>query len=225
MITKTITILIVVGLVYLGLVQVIKFIRRQYLHIITFYNEMKVFFRSRKDGSRIIEIKIREPTMVRTVSESAPAAVIIPVAESVKQEAIAVVTTETVKEPTAKNAEEIVPDDMKEKNASQENERPEETLFILLYIEGKEYNSSDDVSAEELMVMNHTLFSNTATPQDEIATTKTICKIYNTTLFAEYNTVAGKEIKELFDKMTAKASKIEKSAGYDYSRHIKKEEQ
>lgn len=76
MITKIITVLIVTGLVYLGLVQVFLFIRKRYYRLIAFCKDMKVFLKSRKEGSRIIEIKIREPTKVVTEPQPVPISVI-----------------------------------------------------------------------------------------------------------------------------------------------------
>lgn len=56
---------------------------KYYLRIVAFYKDMKTFFRSRKEGNRIIEIKIREPTKSATKPEAIP--VITPVSEPVKQ--------------------------------------------------------------------------------------------------------------------------------------------
>lgn len=209
MILQTITVLIIIGVFYLGLVQVFRFIHMQYFRLVAFYKDLNVFLRSRKDGNHVMAINIREMTEMASDNDSIN---VIPVVEPPKGELISVASGTS--ENTASNG-------MLKNEVSKENEIPEETLFISLNIAGKEYNGSDDVSASELMVMNRTLFSNTATPQDEISTVKTLYKLRNTTLFAELNAAAGKEIKELFDEMTAKATKIKKTTGYDYSQHLK----
>lgn len=211
MILQTITVLIIVGVFYLGLIQVFRFIRMWYFRLVAFYKDLKVFLRSRKDGNRVMAINIRE------VAGSVSGNELVhpntkPVAEPLKEELVSAASG--IADNTASN-------DTSKNDVSQGNEIPEETLFISLNMAGKEYNGSDDVSADELMVMNRTLFGGTATPQDEITTVKTLYKLRNTVLFDELNAAAGKEIKGLFDELTAKASKIKKSTGYDYSRHLK----
>lgn len=215
---QIITILVLVGMAYVGSVHIVLFISKYYLRIVAFYKDMKTFFRSRKEGNRIIEIKIREPTKSATKLEAIP--VITPVSEPVKQEAITTFTTDMGKEQGAETVADTTLDKISKEETS-DNEVQGETLFISLNIEGKEYNSSDEVSAEELEVMGRTLSNTAASIADEIATAKTLYKLKDTPFMDEINAVVGKRIKGLFDNIVEQAPKIAKSGDYDYSRYIK----
>ena len=187
--------LILVGLAYIGAVQVYRHIRKRYLELTVLWAEMKSFLRSRQKESRIITIKVH--------NQSPPA----PTKSSEEQR-------EVMDEVVAEPEDEQIPTDA--------DYIPQEQLFISVEVDGEEYSLCENVTADELEQMGRTLSVKTAPIDQEIAAATTICKLSNSPLIdALKNSEMSERLNGLFANVIINSPKIEKE-GFDYSRFITK---
>lgn len=177
--TQVIVILLTVGVLYIGFVQVFLFMRKHYLGFRALCKELRLFLKSRREGNRIIEVKIRGQSPPKGNPET-------------KQERVVEVPMPII-DSTSK-------------------EQPiEEPLYISLHINDVAYNSSETISADELVTMSRTLSGREATMADKIATVRTLCKLKDTPFMDEIDAAAGKRIREVFRQVREYAEQLEKT--------------
>lgn len=191
--------LILVGLAYIGAVQVYRHVRKRYLELRTLWAEMKSFLRSRQKESRVITIKVHnQPPTAQ------------PPAPPIRQESQKKIVDEIVVEPE----DEQTPTDT--------DYIPEEQLFISVEVNGEEYTLCENVTADELEQMGRTLSAKTAPIEEEIVAANTICKLSNSPLIdALKNSEMSERLNGLFANVIINSPKIEKK-GFDYSGFITK---
>lgn len=130
---QIITLLLLVGLAYLGFVQVVVFVRKQYLKIRTFYNDLKEITQKRNSKNEVFELKIRKrvgdapttppPAQAQTVTTPLPQPTEIPPAEEPQND-------------------ELPPPDMSEE------EYEEQTILIVVDEQSREYITGNGVDSE-----------------------------------------------------------------------------
>lgn len=186
--------LLLVGLAYIGAVQVYRYIRKQYQEWVTLWVELKDLLRSRRKESRTITIKVhnRPPTP--------------PPAPPKQQEAIEEIVVKSKSEETHEDAEYV----------------PQEPLFISVEVDGEQYTMCENITADELEQMSRTLSVKSAPMEEEITTARTLCKLNNSPLLDALGSSKLKErLNGLLANAIINDPKIVKE-GFDYSGFITK---
>lgn len=189
--------LILVGLAYIGAVQVYRHVRKRYLELTILWAEMKSFLRSRQKENRVITIKVHNQP------PSPPPA--SPKRAEVQREVIDDVVVEPEDEEIPTDADYI----------------PQEQLFISVEVDGEEYTLCENVTADELEQMSRTLSVKTAPINEEIVAANTICKLRDSPMLKDLIGITGNRVEELMKNVITSDSKIVKE-GFDYSNYITK---
>jgi hypothetical protein len=205
MMIRTITLIILIGLAFIGSIQVLNFLQRRYLRLVAFYENLKKVFRIVNSGQQIIEVKIREPTKQEAAPNGAP-------------QQMAVREVAEVPGAIREMDAEDVPESME---VSTPEEMTEETLFISLDMEGREYSSSEELTPDELVLMGNTLSNRNASMEDKIAASQTLCKIRHTEILTALGAVAAQQIKALVADVMPPTKIVPKEGDFDYSQYIK----
>lgn len=186
--------LILLGLAYVGAVQVCRYLNERYTKLMVLWGKLKKVIAEPSE-----EEPTRSPVITIKVHHSPP-----PVKPDVlPAEIMEPVKTEVSYEPLE---EEPIPQ--------------EAPTYITLEMDGEEYNLNESITVEELVQMGQTLSVQTAPIKDEVAAARTICKLRDSPLI---DALMSGQHKDRFNGLLVNAiandPKIIKE-GYDYSQFI-----
>lgn len=191
---QVIFILLLVGLAYLGSVQVARFLYGRYRSAVRLYRDLQLFFRERGKGKVVVTIRI--PKRELTQEENVLLAE-LPIEEEQQQEQ----SFETeVPEATAPT---ILEED-----------------YVLVEVQGESHSLSESITAEELQQMGSVLSCKNAPIEEAAKAAETIYKIHDSPMFQAIKKAAGERVRELLERVAEEAPKEVQSGNFDYKRFI-----
>lgn len=194
---QVVFILLLVGLAYLGSVQVARFLYGRYRSIVRLYRDLQLFFKERGKGKVVVTIRI--PKKESSQEENILLAE-LPIEEEQKQEQ----SPETgVLEETSSNI-------------SEEDEK-----YVLVEVQGESHSLSESITAEELQQMGSVLSCKNAPIEEAAKVAETIYKIHDSPMFQAIKKAAGERVRELLERVAEEAPKEVQSGNFDYKRFIK----
>lgn len=192
---QVIFILLLVGLAYLGSVQVARFLYGRYRSAVRLYRDLQLFFRERGKGKVVVTIRI--PKRELTQEENVLLAE-LPIEEEQQQEQ----SFETeVPEATAPTI-------------------PEEEESVLVEVQGESHSLSESITVEELQQMGNVLSCKNAPIEEAAKAAETIYKIHDSPMFQAIKKAAGERVRELLERVAEEAPKEVQSGNFDYKRFI-----
>jgi len=194
---QVIFILLLVGLAYLGSVQVARFLYGHYRSTVRLYRDLQLFFRERGKGKVVVTIRI--PKRELSQEENILLAE-LPIEEEQQQEQ----SFET------EMLEETVPSILEEEEVS-----------VLVEVQGESHSLSESITVEELQQMGNVLSCKNAPIEEAAKAAETICKIQDSPMFQAIKKAAGERVRELLDRVAEEAPKEILSGNFDYKRFIK----
>lgn len=222
---QIITLLVLVGLAYLGFVQVALFIHRQYKRARTFLREVKqtAAMKTINEGG-LFEVRVRPQSTAAPQSQSLapPTPTVAPTPVLVEVETKP--RTETPVPQQEATQQDIPQTEVKTERPPEApmNEQEYENEFIGLTVEksNSEYITVNEVGLDEFAVLSSTLSSKAASLNDITKSVRTLIKLRDTPLGDELNRTVGGRIKELMETVSAVGNKIDKGDDFDYSKFI-----
>lgn len=193
---QVIVILLLVGLAYLGSVQVARFLYGRYRSAVRLYRELQLFFRERGKGKFVVTIRI-------------------PKKESSQEENILLAEL-----PIEEEQQEQMP----ETGISEESSPfipEEEEDYVLEEVQGESHSLSESITAEELQQMGNVLSCKNAPIEEAAKAAETIYKIHDSPMFQAIKKAAGERVRELLERVAEEAPKEVQSGNFDYKRFIK----
>ena len=186
-----------------------------------FNNELNVFIQSRKQGKRVIEIKVAKSALIpKTEIEPVP---IEPAREVEQIQQPKPLREDPPKEKPPKVTEPQpqapAPAPKVGKEVNSEGDEEMESLFVALEFEGEDYTSSHTVSADDLGHLAQVLGSDNTTVRDEARAVNTMLRLKDSPMMEQISNVTEKRVKRLVTSAVNNAPKIKKE-GYDYSQYI-----
>ena len=192
---QVIFILLLVGLAYLGSVQVARFLYGRYRSTVRLYRDLQLFFRERGKGKVVIRIPKRELSQEENILLAE-----LPIEEEQQQEQ----SFET------EMLEETVPSILEEEEVS-----------VLVEVQGESHSLSESITVEELQQMGNVLSCKNAPIEEAAKAAETICKIQDSPMFQAIKKAAGERVRKLLDRVAEEAPKEILSGNFDYKRFIK----
>ena len=193
---QVIVILLLVGLAYLGSVQVARFLYGRYRSAVRLYRELQLFFRERGKGKFVVTIRI-------------------PKKESSQEENILLAEL-----PIEEEQQEQMP----ETGISAESSPfipEEEEDYVLEEVQGESHSLSESITVEELQQMGSVLSCKNAPIEEAAKAAETIYKIHDSPMFQAIKKAAGERVRELLERVAEEAPKEVQSGNFDYKRFIK----
>lgn len=193
---QVIVILLLVGLAYLGSVQVARFLYGRYRSAVRLYRELQLFFRERGKGKFVVTIRI-------------------PQKESSQEENILLAEL-----PIEEEQQEQMP----ETGISEESSPfipEEEEDYVLEEVQGESHSLSESITVEELQQMGSVLSCKNAPIEEAAKAAETIYKIHDSPMFQAIKKAAGERVRELLERVAEEAPKEVQSGNFDYKRFIK----
>ena len=193
---QVIVILLLVGLAYLGSVQVARFLYGRYRSAVRLYRDLRLFFRERGKGKFVVTIRI-------------------PKKESSQEENILLAEL-----PIEEEQQEQMP----ETGISEESSPfipEEEEDYVLEEVQGESHSLSESITVEELQQMGNVLSCKNAPIEEAAKAAETIYKIHDSPMFQAIKKAAGERIRELLERVAEEAPKEVQSGNFDYKRFIK----
>ncbi|KGN83318.1 hypothetical protein HQ35_00690 [Porphyromonas cangingivalis] len=189
-------ILLLVGLAYLGSVQVARFLYGRYRSAIKLYRDLQLFFKERGKGKVVVTIRI--PQKESSQEENVLLAE-LPIDEELQEQM-----------PETGMSEETSPDIPEE-----------EEDYVLVKIQGESHSLSESITAEELQQMGSVLSCKNAPIEEAAKAAETIYKIHDSPMFQAIKKAAGERVRELLERVAEEAPKEIISGSFDYKRFIK----
>ena len=193
---QVIVILLLVGLAYLGSVQVACFLYGRYRSAVRLYHDLQLFFRERGKGKFVVTIRI-------------------PQKESSQEENILLAEL-----PIEEEQQEQMP----ETGISEESSPfipEEEEDYVLEEVQGESHSLSESITVEELQQMGNVLSCKNAPIEEAAKAAETIYKIHDSPMFQAIKKAAGERVRELLERVAEEAPKEVQSGNFDYKRFIK----
>ena len=193
---QVIVILLLVGLAYLGSVQVARFLYGRYRSAVRPYRDLRLFFRERGKGKFVVTIRI-------------------PKKESSQEENILLAEL-----PIEEEQQEQMP----ETGISEESSPfipEEEEDYVLEEVQGESHSLSESITVEELQQMGNVLSCKNAPIEEAAKAAETIYKIHDSPMFQAIKKAAGERVRELLERVAEEAPKEVQSGNFDYKRFIK----
>ena len=194
---QVIFILLLVGLAYLGSVQVARFLYGRYRSAVRLYRDLQLFFRERGKGKFVVTIRIPRRELFQ---EENVLLAELPIEEEQHEE----------QAPETGMSEEI----------SQVGIEEEED-YVLVEVQGESYSLSESITAEELQQMGSVLSCKNAPIEEAAKAAETIYKIHDSPMFQAIKKAAGERVRELLERVAEEAPKEVQSGNFDYKRFIK----
>lgn len=193
---QTFFILLLVGLAYLGSVQVARFLYGRYRSIVRLYRDLQLFFKERGKGKVVVTIRIpqKEPSQEENILLAE-----LPIEEEQQEQ-------------------------MPETGMSEETSTSipeEEEDYVLVEVQGESYSLSESITVEELQQMGNVLSCKNAPIEEAAKAAETIYKIHDSPMFQAIKKAAGERVRELLDRVAEEAPKEVQSGNFDYKRFIK----
>ena len=193
---QVIVILLLVGLAYLGSVQVARFLYGRYRSAVRLYRELQLFFRERGKGKFVVTIRI-------------------PKKESSQEENILLAEL-----PIEEEQQEQMP----ETGISEESSPfipEEEEDYVLEEVQGESHSLSESITVEDLQQMGSVLSCKNAPIEEAAKAAETIYKIHDSPMFQAIKKAAGERVRELLERVAEEVPKEVQSGNFDYKRFIK----
>jgi len=193
---QVIVILLLVGLAYLGSVQVARFLYGRYRSAVRIYRDLQLFFRERGKGKVVVTIRIpkKEPSQEENILLAE-----LPIEEEQQEQ-----TPETgMSEETSTSIPE------------------EEEDYVLVEVQGESHSLSESITVEELQQMGNVLSCKNAPIEEAAKAAETIYKIHDSPMFQAIKKAAGERVRELLERVAEEAPKEVQSGNFDYKRFIK----
>ena len=194
---QVIFILLLVGLAYLGSVQVARFLYGRYRSVVRLYRDLQLFFRERGKGKVVVTIHI--PKREQSQEEKILLAE-LPIEEEQQQE---------------QNPETEVPE------GTSPNIPEEDEEYVLVEVQGESHSFSESITAEELQQMGNVLSCKNAPIEEAAKAAETIYKIHDSPMFQAIKKATGERVRELLERVAEEAPKEVQSGSFDYKRFIK----
>lgn len=193
---QVVFILLLVGLAYLGSVQVARFLYGRYRSIVRLYRDLQLFFKERGKGKVVVTIRIpqKEPSQEENILLAE-----LPIEEEQQEQ-------------------------MPETGMSEETSTSipeEEENYVLVEVQGESYSLSESITVEELQQMGNVLSCKNAPIEEAAKAAETIYKIHDSPMFQAIKKAAGERVRELLDRVAEEAPKEVQSGNFDYKRFIK----
>lgn len=193
---QVIVILLLVGLAYLGSVQVTRFLYGRYRSAIKLYRDLQLFFKERGKGKFVVTIRI--PKKGSSQEENILLAE-LPIEEEQQEQ-----TPETgMSEETSP----FIPE--------------EEEDYVLVEVQGESHSLSESITVEELQQMGSVLSCKNAPIEEAAKAAETIYKIHDSPMFQAIKKAAGERVRELLERVAEEVPKEVHSGNFDYKRFIK----
>ncbi|KGN82610.1 hypothetical protein [Porphyromonas sp. COT-290 OH860] len=193
---QVVFILLLVGLAYLGSVQVAHFLYGRYRSAIKLYRDLQLFFKERGKGKVVVTIRI--PQKESSQEENVLLAE-LPIDEELQEQT-----------PETEMSEETSPDIPEE-----------EEDYVLVEVQGESHSLSESITAEELQQMGSVLSCKNAPIEEAAKAAETIYKIHDSPMFQAIKKAAGERVRELLERVAEEAPKEVQSGNFDYKRFIK----
>ena len=193
---QVIVILLLVGLAYLGSVQVARFLYGCYRSAVRLYRELRLFFRERGKGKFVVTVRI--PKKGSSQEENILLAE-LPIDEELQEQ-----TPET---------------GMLEETSPDISEGEED--YVLMEVQGESHSLSESITVEELQQMGNVLSCKNAPIEEAAKAAETIYKIHDSPMFQAIKKAAGERVRELLERVAEEAPKEVHSGSFDYKRFIK----
>ena len=193
---QVIVILLLVGLAYLGSVQVARFLYGRYRSTVRLYRDLQLFFRERGKGKVVVTIRIpqKEPSQEENILLAE-----LPIEEEQQEQ-----MPETgISEETSTSIPE------------------EEEDYVLVEVQGESHSLSESITAEELHQMGNVLSCKNAPIEEAAKAAETIYKIHDSPMFQAIKKAAGERVRELLERVAEEVPKEVQSGNFDYKRFIK----
>lgn len=193
---QVVFILLLVGLAYLGSVQVARFLYGRYRSIVRLYRDLQLFFKERGKGKVVVTIRIpqKEPSQEENILLAE-----LPIEEEQQEQ-------------------------MPETGMSEETSTSipeEEEDYVLVEVQGESYSLSESITVEELQQMGNVLSCKNAPIEEAAKAAETIYKIHDSPMFQAIKKAAGERVRELLDRVAEEAPKEVQSGNFDYKLFIK----
>ena len=193
---QVIVILLLVGLAYLGSVQVACFLYGRYRSAVRLYRDLQLFFKERGKGKFVVTIRI-------------------PKKGSSQEENILLAEL-----PIEEEQQEQMPETgMSEETSTSIPEEEED--YVLVEVQGESRSLSESITAEELQQMGNVLSCKNAPIEEAAKAAETIYKIHDSPMFQAIKKAAGERVRELLERVAEEAPKEIQSGNFDYKRFIK----
>lgn len=192
---QVIFILLLVGLAYLGSVQVARFLYGRYRSAVRLYRDLQLFFRERGKGKVVITIRIPKREQPR---EENVLLAELPIEEAQQQKQSPETEVSEATSPTI----------------------PEEEESVLVEVQGESHSLSESITAEELQQMGSVLSCKNAPIEEAAKAAETIYKIHDSPMFQAIKKAAGERVRELLERVAEEAPKEVQSGNFDYKRFI-----
>ena len=193
---QVIFVLLLVGLAYLGSVQVARFLYGRYRSAVRLYRELRLFFRERGKGKFVVTIRIPQKELSQ---EENVLLAELPIDEELQEQT-----------PETEMSEETSPD------ISEEEEG-----YVLVEVQGESYSLSESITAKELQQMGSVLSCKNAPIEEAAKAAETIYKIHDSPMFQAIKKAAGERVRKLLERVAEEAPKEVQSGNFDYKRFIK----
>ena len=193
---QVIVILLLVGLAYLGSVQVACFLYGRYRSAVRLYRDLQLFFKERGKGKFVVTIRIpkKEPSQEENILLAE-----LPIEEEQQEQSL-----ETgMSEETSTSIPE------------------EEEDYVLEEVQGESHSLSESITVEELQQMGNVLSCKNAPIEEAAKAAETIYKIHDSPMFQAIKKAAGERVRELLERVAEEAPKEVHSGSFDYKRFIK----
>ena len=193
---QVIVILLLVGLAYLGSVQVACFLYGRYRSAVRLYRDLQLFFKERGKGKFVVTIRIpkKEPSQEENILLAE-----LPIEEEQQEQ-------------------------MPETGISEESSPfipEEEEDYVLEEVQGESHSLSESITVEELQQMGNVLSCKNAPIEEAAKAAETIYKIHDSPMFQAIKKAAGERVRELLERVAEEAPKEVQSGNFDYKRFIK----
>ena len=193
---QVIFVLLLVGLAYLGSVQVARFLYGRYRSTVRLYRDLQLFFRERGKGKVVVTIRI--PKRELSQEENILLAE-LPIEEEQQEQMLETGTSEEISQIGIE----------------------EEEDYVLVEVQGESHSLSESITVEELQQMGNVLSCKNAPIEEAAKAAETICKIQDSPMFQAIKKAAGERVRELLDRVAEEAPKEILSGNFDYKRFIK----
>ena len=192
---QVIVILLLVGLAYLGSVQVARFLYGRYRSAVRLYHDLRLFFRERGKGKFVVTIRIpqKEPSQEENILLAE-----LPIEEEQQEQT-----------PETRMSEETSPFISEEED------------YVLVEVQGESHSLSESITVEELQQMGNVLSCKNAPIEEAAKAAETIYKIHDSPMFQAIKKAAGERVRELLERVAEEAPKEVQSGNFDYKRFIK----
>lgn len=192
---QVIFILLLVGLAYLGSIQVARFLYGRYRSAARLYRDLQLFFRERGKGKIIVTLRIPK----RELSQE----------ENILLAELPIEEEQQEQSPETEVSEATSPD------IPEEDEE-----YVLVEVQGEPHSLSESITAEELQQMGSILSCKNAPIEEAAKAAETICKIHDSPMFQAIKKAAGERVRELLEHVAEEAPKEIQSGNFDYKRFI-----